>query len=323
MKMSDASRRRLMRQVATVSSKELPTFITLLYPDEFPTDPREMKGDLDAWLKRLSRQHPNASAFWKLEIKERQSGKNAGKVAPHFHLMAWGLPWKWEDKRSRQLHMEYQVQKQLEVRRGKRLWKMEVFEGQHRVQYTEHLCDHKPDEILKVYRRQYERKGKACERVETWIQDGVDHVQAIVDYHKSETMAPIELREWVALTWAEVVGSDDPRHLLAGTGCDPVRSFEGVMSYVSKYICKADSEAAGKLGRWWGIHNRKGLPWAEAVPVQLSAKQATRLMRVARRYVQGHCSKFARKIRWRPRAGMTIFAKSSWWLERLPCITGG
>jgi len=325
---SEGSRRRLLRNLARTRLDQLPVFLTNTYPDEFPTDPHELKRDLDNWLKRLFRQHPNAAGFWKLEMKERQSGINQGQVAPHFHLLLWNLPWEWEDQNSKQFLWEFSTCRSLEVRRDKTLWKREEFLGQRQICVEDWGRPPKDGETVKIYRRQYERKGQVHEKVEYWVDDGGVAFKKYMGHFKGHigtATAPVELRQWVALTWAEVVGSDDPRHLLAGTNVEEIRSRAGVMYYASKYICKVDSDAAGPSGRWWGMHNRGLIPWADMVELPLDSPQAYQLMRVARHYVEAQlrARESKRNPRWRVRCGMAFFCDASWWLQRLPSIAGG
>ena len=133
------------------------------------------------------------------------------------------------------------------------------------------------------------------------------------------------LRAWLSWNWFEVVGSNDPRHLRAGTNVGEIRSREGVMYYASKYVCKLDTESAEGAGRFWGIHNRSVIPWAEVVQVPVDEKQAIRLKRVARRYIEAgrRQREGARKLRWRSGCGMSLFCDASWWLQRLPSLAGG
>ena len=95
---SPASRRRLLRKLAKTRCDCLPHFVTLTYPDRFPRDAQRWKRDLDALLKRLRRLFPASAGVWKLEVKERQSGDSAGAIAPHFHVLLWGVPESWEDR---------------------------------------------------------------------------------------------------------------------------------------------------------------------------------------------------------------------------------
>lgn len=80
---SFASRRRLMYTIAKIKlDAELPDFVTLTYPNEFPS-PSESKRHLDIYLKRLLRFFPDIGLIWKLEPQERG--------APHYHMLAWGV----------------------------------------------------------------------------------------------------------------------------------------------------------------------------------------------------------------------------------------
>lgn len=65
-------------------------------------------------------------------------------------------------------------------------------------------------------------------------------------------------KEWIARTWYRIVGSDDDRHLRAGTRIERMRSGRrGVCSYALKYAAKADQKAPPEwtknVGRFWGV----------------------------------------------------------------------
>lgn len=80
---SVASRRRLMRMIGAIRrDAELPNFVTLTYPGEFPTVERA-KRDLKVFLQRLARRFPGAGCIWKLEPQQRG--------APHYHMLVWGV----------------------------------------------------------------------------------------------------------------------------------------------------------------------------------------------------------------------------------------
>lgn len=93
---SDGSRRRMMDVLAKIQWDAIPFWADLTYPDEFPTDSEIWKAHLEAFLKRLQRRFPAVCVLWKLELQTRKSGTNAGKLAPHFHLMVWNVPWDFE-----------------------------------------------------------------------------------------------------------------------------------------------------------------------------------------------------------------------------------
>ena len=82
---SVASRRRLMRTIGAIRrDADLPCFVTLTYPGEFPTVERA-KRDLKVFLQRLARRWPGQAGYiWKLEPQQRG--------APHYHLLVWGVP---------------------------------------------------------------------------------------------------------------------------------------------------------------------------------------------------------------------------------------
>jgi hypothetical protein len=95
-----------------------------------------------------------------------------------------------------------------------------------------------------------------------------------------------EFRMWLACSWYEVVGSDDQKHLLAGTSADLINSQFGIMRYVSSYASKCDQTKPGcKVGRYWGIVGRGNIPWAKENIVELSSVQAKLVRRIARRYM--------------------------------------
>lgn len=80
---SEQSRRRLLQTIGCVRRDvPLPMFVTLTYPDCFPS-PAQAKKNLEAFRQRLKRAFPGVGAIWKLEPQERG--------APHFHLLVWGV----------------------------------------------------------------------------------------------------------------------------------------------------------------------------------------------------------------------------------------
>jgi hypothetical protein len=62
--------------------------------------------------------------------------------------------------------------------------------------------------------------------------------------------------------WYEIVGSDDSRHLIAGTRIEAIRSGKhGMVSYALKYAAKADQKEIPanyvNCGRFWGIYGSR------------------------------------------------------------------
>jgi hypothetical protein len=73
------------------------------------------------------------------------------------------------------------------------------------------------------------------------------------------------LINWLSHAWYEVVGSDDPAHLRAGTNCRRVVNMRHMTSYVAKYAAKEETEDSSELwrGRRWGcrgeLHDEPGM----------------------------------------------------------------
>lgn len=72
-----------------VDRSKIPVFVTLTYPDNFPSDPKIWARDLERLRHRLARK--GWGAIWRRELKVRLSGVNVGKTAPHYHLLLWGV----------------------------------------------------------------------------------------------------------------------------------------------------------------------------------------------------------------------------------------
>lgn len=89
--MSTASRRRMMRLIASVERGVQPIFVTLTLPGKASSDHSEWKGYLDKFRKRLVRAHPGAAAIWRIEFQTRKTGPSLGEVVPHYHLLVYGV----------------------------------------------------------------------------------------------------------------------------------------------------------------------------------------------------------------------------------------
>jgi hypothetical protein len=78
---SKASRRRLQRLLAVVDQErqEVPLFVTLTYPGEFPADPAVCAAHLRAFRARMHRRYGKFAAVWRKEYQKRG--------APHYHLL--------------------------------------------------------------------------------------------------------------------------------------------------------------------------------------------------------------------------------------------
>lgn len=89
---SRKSRKRMIEQLAMLRRVENGFFVTPTYPDDVQHTGDKAKRDLDALTKRLQRRFPSCGGIWRIEIKPRQSGAFIGQLAPHFHIMLFGVP---------------------------------------------------------------------------------------------------------------------------------------------------------------------------------------------------------------------------------------
>ena len=180
---SASSRRRLLLQLSKVRRDAVPIFVTLTYPNSWPSQPKEWKRHLDNFRRVLLRRFPGCSMIWKLEAQRRG--------APHFHVFIFGV-------------------------------------------------------------------------------DVID----------------VGFRSWLSETWYRVVGSNDEKHLRAGTRVEYLRSIQGAFNYAAKYMGKTvhSDESWQRPGRFWGVYGRENLPVGEVFIVPLSWLESVDLQRYLRRY---------------------------------------
>lgn len=70
------------------------------------------------------------------------------------------------------------------------------------------------------------------------------------------------------------------KHRAAGTNCERIRQWSGVLYSAKNYIAKREEFPLGKAsGRVWGWHNRKALPLAEEERIPLTHTQAAQVVR--------------------------------------------
>lgn len=83
---SAGSRYRLFRLLHQLEFKTV-CFLTLTYPDEFPTDPKIYKANLKEFHRKFEVEWPGVQGVWRLEFQKRG--------APHYHIMF--LDWRPDD----------------------------------------------------------------------------------------------------------------------------------------------------------------------------------------------------------------------------------
>jgi len=121
---------------------------------------------------------------------------------------------------------------------------------------------------------------------------GVNVGRLVPHYHLLVWGAKYEdLRKYVSKAWYKIVDSKDIRHFYAGVRVENLRSWHGVLFYVSKYMAKQTeedliTEFPQGVGRFWSVINEDGIPWAEIERVNASDKEIINIFRLMRRYTR-------------------------------------
>lgn len=93
---SRASRKRMIDLMCSHRHGAPSCFISLTYADEAifgdnPTSDRDWKNHIEILRKRIERKIKSLRAIWRIELKRRKSGKFQSMIAPHYHMLVWGL----------------------------------------------------------------------------------------------------------------------------------------------------------------------------------------------------------------------------------------
>jgi hypothetical protein len=294
---SAASRRRMLEVMAKVQQAAVPFFVTLTYPDEFPLYREDYKRHLETFFDRLQRRWPGAAVIWKLEFKERKSGQNKGKIAPHYHLFVYGVPWAFDfkDENGASFQLRHERNGDDEC-------------GEFEVRAEDGGCS---------------RKWEG--RVFDWEkQVGEEKYKGLLE-HNAGMLGLDTFRDWVARHWYDVVGSKSFSHFRAGTRVERLRTTKGAFAYAAKrYVAKKEEMAdlKHKPGRFWGVVGRKNLPFGKREDRDVTAKEAVQIRRTMRRYRWANTPpekrKFLRKSQlWSQEFTAKLFCNVEFWIERL------
>ena len=266
-----------MDLLASLDRERMPLFVTLTFPDEFPQDFELFKRHLDTFGQRLLRQWPSASIVWKLEFKERQSGKNRGKVAPHYHLFVYGVP--------------------------------DEFPGREQERPSYSLKRFGSDGAYYWYTRA--KSGSGIEVAEGFsLVSRVEDPEATLDCFKDwvsrnwyDVVGSGDVRHFRAGTRVE-----KPRSIRATFAY-------AAKKYIAK--AEAMPKLAGKPGRFWGAIGRANLPLGRRAKVELPHQQACALRRLIRRYRRAITPASKRKHLRRWQHSGKLYCDVEFWLGRL------
>ena len=287
-KFSEASRRRMMDTMAKVKLDAIPKFVTLTYPDHFPMTHEQFKRDLDVLGKRILKRWPNASIIWKLEFKKRKSGENIGKIAPHYHLFIYGVPWKFP----------------YEEEKGKHCQLLRTVGDDGFVLWKTHIPAYEKEIISTV--------GYSISQEDRPLEE-----RMIIDISLDT------LRHWIARNWYDIVGSNQLKHFQAGTRAEELKSLKGAYYYASKaYMGKTEdlSELDGsctKPGRFWGIIGRKNLKLGERKILDITPKEAIQVHRFIRRFRRANTLPIKRRFLKFDHYSAKVYCDVNQWVGRL------
>lgn len=98
---------------------------------------------------------------------------------------------------------------------------------------------------------------------------GAPHIHLLMDWPMPiGLLAKRAVRFRVAATWYRIVGSEDQKHLAAGTRVERLRSPEGGARYAVKYACKMRQKVVPEkyqnVGRFWGC-SKAVIPQPQAI----------------------------------------------------------
>lgn len=268
---SREARKRLMDFVAELRRDERPYFVTLTYPDHFPTDPETWKNDLKKLFRRLSRRVPRAAVVWRLELETRKSGENKGQLAPHFHLLVYNtldfdlasfIEEHWHDiagdgdEKHRWVHSK---------QRGREKPKEAAV---RLMQSWRHCAAYTAKELAKTAQSLFE--SYTIEVDQRKIHDGGIFGAAVESRVTGEILAlceDIEAAREVELYRAFVYNSDG---LLV---------FKGSLAECEQFV-ESVSQYPDGVGRFWGAWGREYLPWVPALVVWTLDNAAERMLRI-------------------------------------------
>lgn len=110
-------------------------------------------------------------------------------------------------------------------------------------------------------------------------------------------------KDWLAHTWARIVGSGLEKHLRSGTRVAAIKNQNKCADYMARYLTKALQKRVPdgfeNVGRFWGIS--RGLVEKYSVKVRLAYETTDALKRDTRflRKARGHFLKKKYGIKWR------------------------
>jgi hypothetical protein len=131
--------------------------------------------------------------------------------------------------------------------------------------------------LLMRFRRKY--PGGSYLWVQEWQERGALHYHGLFDVEVEA--------EWLARVWYEIVGSGDENHLAYGTWLEAIRTEDGAIRYLSKYLSKQDQKEVPvgfrHAGKFWGCSRGIAPLWGAWALDGEGCEEASRYMRRLKR----------------------------------------
>jgi hypothetical protein len=134
----------------------------------------------------------------------------------------------------------------------------------------------------------------------------VPHFHLLLFTHDQSTIS--DMITWFSRSWYEIVGSENPDHLAAGTNVRLIESKKHAQRYVSKYAAKQSTYAWARIypGRHWGTFGELDLSCVLVVKIPLA--RMAEMKRLAAKLLKARGSTFSRRLhRSAPDKGWSVF----------------
>lgn len=282
---SRESRKRMLETLARLDLARagFVCFVSLTYPDQDgPAAPDMTEAHRRAWLKRIKRRFPEASAIWRREWEPRKSGAFESAVFPHYHALFFGLPFVH--------HAEIN-----------RLWAEVLgFEGYLRTEIKGIRSAKQAFYYVSKYMAKVERPVDGAADAAREL-DGADGGARGAQDAPADADAPATMEDRASAGAARPADPDGasapgrrgrdgaPRGSAGGRAGDPTRRPSAgtaaggagaeppeplplpcSLVYVA-YLAGEGGESRRTIGRSWGVFNRRKLPLGERVCFALPA----------------------------------------------------
>ena len=268
------------RHISPPTMKERLTKVTEQVRD-IPTQARRLQHELKIYnggrIATISLRNKNCDA----EFPEQQK---------NHHLYQRGEITKWSRKSQMRFKVALAKLKQEEMKNGLECtltYPKEFPDADEHKTYKRHLA--RLNQILA-------RRGFSGAWKLEFQSRGAPHYHLIL-LPKEKLKGLKEFRKEIAEHWYRIVGSNDEKHLRAGTEVSPIESSTGIIGYMASYMAKEDQTLPNNFtGRYWGFINKPNLPFSEETTIPLGKENAIKIRRIFRKKIEKDMRNYQMRI---------------------------